>query len=110
MNSLTRWQRPELATWAGLGRLTDIRDEIDRLFDTPLAEWARGSQLMSGWTPAMDLYEDKNNLYLEAELPGMKREDIEVSLHEGTLSISGERKSQRNYEDADVCRAERFNG
>lgn len=110
MNSLTRWQRPELATWAGLGRLTDIRDEIDRLFDTPLAELARGSQLMSGWTPAMDLYEDKNNLYLEAELPGMKREDIEVSLHEGTLSISGERKGQHNYEDADVCRAERFNG
>jgi HSP20 family protein len=99
-----------LATWAGLGRLTDIRDEIDRLFEIPAAELARGSQLMSGWTPAMDLYEDKNNLYLEAELPGMKREDIEVSLHEGTLSISGERKGQSTCQEAEVCRAERFNG
>src|ERR1039458_4250229 len=43
MNSLTRWQRPELATWPESGRLTDLRDEIDRLFESPLAEWARSS-------------------------------------------------------------------
>ncbi len=110
MNNLTRWQRPVLATWPGFGRLTDLRNEIDRLFENPLAELARGSQVLSGWTPAMDLYEDKDNLYLKAELPGMKREDIEVSLHEGTLSISGERKSQSNYEEAEVYRAERFFG
>ncbi|MGO8675755.1 MAG: Hsp20/alpha crystallin family protein [Limisphaerales bacterium] len=110
MSNLTRWQRPELTSWAGYGRLTDLRDEIDRLFEMPLADLARTSQVLSGWTPAMDLCEDKDNLYLKAELPGMKREDIEVSLHEGTLSISGERKSQSNYEDAEVHRSERFFG
>jgi HSP20 family protein len=40
----------------------------------------------------------------------MKREDIEVSLHEGTLSLSGERRSEGEYEGADVYRAERFFG
>jgi HSP20 family protein len=110
MNSLTRWQRPELSTWPGFGRLTDIRDEIDRLFESPLAEWARTSNLLSGWTPALDLYEDKDNLFVKMELPGMKREDIDVSLHEGSLSISGERKSEQKHEDADVYRAERFFG
>jgi HSP20 family protein len=40
----------------------------------------------------------------------MKREDIEVSLHEGSLSISGERKSEEKHKDADVYRAERFYG
>ncbi|MGO9199731.1 MAG: Hsp20/alpha crystallin family protein [Limisphaerales bacterium] len=110
MNNLTRWQRPELAAWAGLGRLTDLRDEIDRLFDTPLAEMTRGSQLLSVWTPGIDLYEEKDNLYLKAELPGMKREEIEVTLHEGTLSISGERKSESKYQAAEVHRAERFFG
>ena len=110
MNSLTRWQRPEWATWSGFGRLTDLRDEIDRLFETPLAELARGSQLLSVWTPGIDLYEDKDNLYLKAELPGMTREQIEVSLHEGVLSISGERKSESKYEEAEVHRAERFFG
>jgi HSP20 family protein len=110
MNSLTRWQRPELTTWPGYGRLTDLRDEIDRLFESPLTEWARASNLLSGWTPALDIYEDKDNLFVKVELPGMKREEIDVSIHEGSLSISGERKSEQTHEDADVYRAERFFG
>jgi len=110
MNSLTRWQRPELSTWPGFGRLTDLRDDIDRLFESPLAEWARSSNVLSGWTPALDLFEDKDNLFVKVELPGMKREEIEVSLHEGSLSISGERKSEQKHEDGDVYRAERFFG
>jgi HSP20 family protein len=110
MNSLTRWQRPGLATWPGFGRLTDLREEIDRLFESPLAEMARTSNLLSGWTPALDLYEDKDNLFVKVELPGMKREDIDVSMHEGSLSISGERKGEEKYKDADVYRAERFVG
>jgi len=109
MNYLTRWQRPELA-WPNFGRLTSLRDEIDRLFEAPLAELARGSQLLSGWTPALDIFEDKDNVIVKAELPGMKREEIEVSLHDGSLSISGERKSESKHEDAEVYRAERFVG
>jgi HSP20 family protein len=110
MNSLTRWQRPELSTWPAFGRLTDLRDEIDRLFESPLSELARTSNLLSGWNPALDLYEDKDNLYVKVEIPGMKREEIDVSLHEGSLSISGERKSEQKHEDAEVYRAERFFG
>ncbi len=99
-----------MAAWPGFGRLTDLRDEIDRLFDSPLAELARTSQILSGWTPALDLYEDKENFVVKVELPGMKREDIEVSLHEGSLSLSGERKSEEKYADAEVYRTERFFG
>lgn len=65
---------------------------------------------MSGWTPALDMYEDKDNLYIRAELPGMKKEDIELSLHEGTLSLSGERKKESKHEEAEVYRTERFFG
>jgi len=103
MNYLTRWQPT-------FGRLTSLRDEIDRLFEVPLAELARGSRLLSGWTPALDIFEDKDNLVVKAELPGMKREDIQVSLHDGSLSISGERKTESKHEDAEVYRAERFVG
>ena len=109
MNYLTRWPRPELA-WPNFGRLTSLRDEIDRLFESPLAELARSSQLLSGWTPALDIFEDKDNVIVKAELPGMKREEIEVSLHDGSLSISGERKSETKHEEAEVYRAERFVG
>jgi len=108
MNSLARWRRPELSTWTGFGRLTSLRDEIDRLFEAPLSELARSSQLHSGWTPAFDVYEDKDNFYVRAELPGMRREDIDLSMHNGSLSIYGERKSDENLKGAEVYRAERF--
>lgn len=110
MNSLARWQRPELSVWPGFGRLTNLRDEIDRLFEAPLAELARSSQLLSGWTPAFDVYEDKDNFYVRAELPGMRKEDIDLSMHNGSLSISGERKNDETVKDAEVYRSERFFG
>jgi HSP20 family protein len=110
MNTLTRWQQPALSTWPGFGRLTNLRDEIDRLFEEPLAELARSSQLLSGWTPRVDVYEQAENFVVKAELPGMKKEEIELSLHDGSLSISGERKADNKYEEAEVYRAERFFG
>ena len=87
-----------------------MRDELDRLFESPFAGLTNASQLLSGWTPALDVYEDKENFIVKAELPGMKNEDIDVSLHDGSLSISGERKSETKHEDAEVYRAERFFG
>ena len=108
--NIIRWQRPETSVWPGFGRLSNLRDEIDRLFEAPLTELARTSQLLSGWTPALDLHEDKDNLIVKAELPGMKKEDIDISLHDGSLSISGERKSEEKFENAEVYRAERFVG
>src|SRR6266849_5466005 len=108
--NLTRWQRPELTTWPSFGRLTNLQEEIDRLFESPLAELARTSQLLNGWIPALDLYEDKDSLFVKAELPGMKKEEIDLSLHDGSLSISGERKSEGKFKDAEVYRSERFVG
>ena len=108
--SIAKWQRPTLSTWPSFGRLSDLRDEIDRLFESPLTELTRTSQLLSGWTPSLDVYEEKDNFVVKAELPGMKKEDIEVSLHDGSLSISGERKTESKHDDSEVYRAERFFG
>lgn len=109
MNNI-KWQRPSLASWPTFGRLSDLRDEIDRLFDSPLGELTRTSQLLSGWTPPLDVYEEKDSFVVKAELPGTKKEEIEVSFHDGSLSISGERKSETKHEEAEVYRAERFFG
>jgi HSP20 family protein len=107
--NLIRWQRP-VSTWQNLEQLSGLRAEIDRLFESPLTELARASQLLSGWTPALDVHEEKDDIIVRVELPGMKKEDIELSLHDGSLSISGERKSEKKFEDAEVYRAERFVG
>lgn len=108
--NVIKWQRPTLATWPTFGRLSELRNEIDRLFESPLSELTGSSQLLSGWTPALDIYEEKDSFVVKAELPGMKKEEIEVSYHDGSLSLSGERKSETKHEDAEVYRAERFFG
>ena len=57
----------------------------------------------------MHIYEDADNVFVKAELPGLKKEDIDVSLENGELSISGERKGA-NLKDAKTLRTERFAG
>jgi HSP20 family protein len=103
---LTRFQRPDL--WTGWDQLTSLRNEFNRLFDSPLRTGS--SDAFNTWAPALDLYEDKDNLVLMAEVPGLKREDIEISLHDSVITISGERKSQKKYESSEIPRAERFFG
>jgi HSP20 family protein len=87
-----------------------LRSEIDRLFEAPLSGLTQASRLFAPWTPAVDVFEDKDSLTVKAELPGMKKEDIEISLHDGCLNISGERKSESKHEGADLHRTERFFG
>lgn len=109
--SLTRWQRPELNVWSPFRHLSVLRDEIDRLFDSPLdALTSNSQQFLNGWLPTVDLYEDRDHLVLRAELPGMKKEDIDISLHGDVLTLSGERKEEGTFEKAETYRAERFLG
>jgi HSP20 family protein len=108
--NLLRWQRPAVSAWPGFGELSTLQNEIDRLFGAPLSELARTSHLLTGSAPALDIFEDKDNFVVKVELPGMKKEDIDVSLHDGNLSISGERKSESKSEEAHVYRSERFFG
>jgi HSP20 family protein len=90
--------------------LTTVRDELNRLFGLGTGEAGRSSDLFGLWTPAVDLYEGKEEFVVRAELPGMRKEDIEISLHDGALSISGERKAEQEQEASEVHRRERFYG
>jgi HSP20 family protein len=115
--TLTRWQRPDSWSLFPFSRATSLRDEVDNLFNLALGrltgangENGRGSQLLEGWFPAVDVYEDKDSLQVKAELPGLKKEDIEISLQDGYLTVSGERKEEKKQEGADVYRSERWVG
>lgn len=95
-----------------LSRVDNLRSEMDQLFNHFFRapwEWAQ-TQPMGGWAPALDLYEDRDELVVKADLPGMKKEDISISLNGDVLTISGERKIERKSGAADACRAERFEG
>jgi len=97
--NLIQYQRPGLA-WPTFGRLTSLQDELDRLFESPVQTW----------TPALDVQEDKEGFTIRVELPGLKREDIDVSLQDGVLVISGERKAEPLKEDTELHRQERYFG
>lgn len=106
---LTRYQPNNVWNWSSFDQLSTLQDEINRLFD-PVAGTTRSSQFFNTWSPVLDLYEDKDNVIVKVELPGMKKEDFEISLHDGTLSISGERKHEEKSEDTGTYRSERFHG
>jgi HSP20 family protein len=115
--SITKWQRPDFWGLSPVRRMASFRDEVDNLLNLAFARLGgpptdpeRGSQFLEGWFPAVDVYEDKDNLLVRAELPGMKKEDIEISLHEGFLTLSGERKGQETQEGAETYRSERWLG
>ena len=107
---LTRWQRPELSVWPGFDRLSTLRDEIDRLFETPLTGLVRASSLLSGWSPALDMHEDKDQLVVKAELPGMEAKNIEVKLENNVLTLKGERHFEKEAKEENYHRIEREYG
>jgi HSP20 family protein len=102
--SLIRYQAPDLAPWSALDRWGNLREELNSLFELPFwSSFGRQGQLFTGWSPTLDLYQSNDNVIAVVELPGMRKEDIEISLHDGTLTISGERKRG----STDAGRAER---
>ncbi len=106
--SLIRYQVPELSHWARFDRLASFRNEVNRLLDF---SWpSRDPGLVSGWSPALDVFDDKDNLVVTAELPGLKKDEINLSLHDGVLTISGERKHEPEAREGGTFRSERYFG
>ncbi|HZM04413.1 MAG TPA: Hsp20/alpha crystallin family protein [Candidatus Saccharimonadales bacterium] len=107
----TRWQIP---TWHPLRRVANLHEELNSLFSQALGNPLRTSPddfaaSNDGWLPALDLYAEKDHLVVRVELPGLKKEDIEISLQNGFLTVSGERKRDDKREIA-TARSERVLG
>lgn len=109
--TLIRYQAPELGQWSAGDRWTNLRDELNSFFELPFwSSFARTGQLFTGWSPALDLYQSNDNVIAVVELPGMRKEEIEISLHDGTLTISGERKRESSSNGEKDERTERYIG
>jgi len=83
---------------------------MNSLFELPsMGNLARQTQLFSGWSPALDLYQNNDNVVAVVEVPGMRKEDIDISLHDGMLTIAGERQTSSG-EGENSERTERYSG
>jgi HSP20 family protein len=84
------WRRPFMApAWLGKLKLPELMGDI---------------------SPSVDIYEEGNNVVVKAEVPGMKRDDLDVVLTEDTISISGHKKSEATVQRHDFYRVERSFG
>jgi len=109
MKLARRDQRDQGAS-APYTELNRIRNEINRIFQDPFSMVTTSMSFFEGWEPTIDVYEDKDKLTVKAELPGMKKEDIAVSLEGSTLTVSGERKQEQEHKEGETYRSERFFG
>jgi HSP20 family protein len=62
------------------------------------------------WSPLVDIHETKDNILLQIEVPGVKQEDIHVSIEDGTLTLKGERKRETEVKEDQYHRVERSYG
>ncbi len=103
--ALIKWESPrrELDT---LGR------SMRRFFNDFDSDFSNFTPLVNNgnFMPAIDINEDKDNLYFIAELPGLTKEDVKLTVSEGTLSIRGQKKRETERDERNFYRMERSYG
>jgi HSP20 family protein len=99
------WPSP----WAMMRRM---QDEMDRWFGSPGAtqQWRPSFDESFDWAPAVDVFQRGTDLVLRADLPGLAKEDVEVTVNEDSVTIRGERRHEREEEREGVYRSERSYG
>ena len=101
----------ELVRWEPFEGLNRLHSRINDLFDENFS-WARAlpSATAGTWLPPVDILESKDAYLIRADLPGMKKEDFHLEVNDGTLTLSGERKSESLADGVEYHRNERVNG
>ena len=101
-----------IVRWEPFRELSTLQSEMNRLFnsvfDSPTSPGNGGAARR--WIPAMDLVETEDDFVLRADLPGMTEDDVKIEFEDGTLTISGERRSEHETKNEGYYRVERAYG
>lgn len=100
-----------ITRWEPFRDLDDAFRRFERMFGRwpSLARGEQGGDVME-WTPAADISETDKEYVIKAELPDVKKEDINVTVADGVITISGERKREKETKGEKMHRIERFHG
>lgn len=101
-----------LLKWDPFKDLLTIQERMNRLFDETISK-ARGTgeeMGRSGWHPPVDIYETDEHIILKAELPGIKKKDIEIEINDDILVLKGESRFEKNVQEENYHRMERSYG
>ncbi len=92
-------------------QMRSLQNDINRLFSTNLdPSWDDQSLGRGSWNPQANIYETKDKLMLEFELPGMDKDDIHLSFENNVLTVSGERRAEESSEEKNYHRLEQSYG
>ena len=97
----------DLIRWEPFEGLGKVQSRINDLFEET---FGRSRLPHAVWYPAVDILESKDSYLIRAELPGMKKEDFNLEVKDGTLTLSGERKFEETVNGAEYHRVERVTG
>ena len=84
-----------LVRWAPFRELSDLQNELNRVFDGLVRHSTPSGETGTFWAPLVDVYEDEGGYVINAELPGLTKDDVELHLENRTLTIRGERKLEK---------------
>lgn len=89
-----------------------FQNAVERIFREPFfpAMCASGVPAAKEWNPAVDIYDNGDNLVIKAEVPGVDKEDIQVDLKDRVLTLKGERQVDNEIEKDNFYRQERIRG
>jgi HSP20 family protein len=109
---LDRWQPTRRLPWRLFRELEEAGRQFVSLFDTPLwpAVWRRLPAQEREWSPAIEVFEKEDKYVVKAELPGLKEEDVDVSVNDDTLCLKGEKKTEHEVEEEEYHWSERTFG
>ena len=100
--------------WRPFMGLTGWERDMDRILEDFFGRWARPwwpeRDEMEVRPPIVDVFEEKDDIVVKAELPGIEKENIEVNLGDHTLTIKGEKKKEEEVKEENYYRAERSYG
>lgn len=100
-----------ITRYSGGSEFDLLRREMNRFFDDFLPSREAGDgQRSAVWTPRADLSETDDAYLIAIDLPGIRREDLEITMEDGTLKISGERSMESESENGQYYRIERAYG
>ena len=110
---MERWRPGRgLIPWRPFRELEELERRFEDIFGRPFlpAAWRRLPIEERGWAPPIEVFEKEDKFVVKAELPGMKEEDIDVSVVGDTLTIKGERKAETEVKEEDYYCCERSYG
>ncbi|HBG61330.1 MAG: hypothetical protein A2Y03_03500 [Omnitrophica WOR_2 bacterium GWF2_38_59] len=101
------------STWLdSFAEMENIQKQMNQLFDFSLSRNLFGDNTLLGgeWAPAVDIYDSKDNILIKADLPGLTKDEVEVTIQNNNLILKGEKKKEKEIKEENYYRAERFYG